>query len=922
MNKLLSFILIKILLLQNAFALPTPEGQEATFVTPDGNSFTYYDEDGNPLPFGTKVFLGLDGRGGSILNENGLNTGRMAYDSPENATYWSQRKEQSAQMASMGFVAGPAVVGPVGPNAASSAVVIGSGSAARGDSNASLDLDEDSQVDISQLTEESYNEISFELITLIFGALEIGSKSCKPAGEIIPPSLSSFWKEVKTYSSSEKERDALLNDRVKFIEGKIAALTGPGSGGRELQIEAIQAQIDMVNASIDSLGGTGFYSLDGKASQSRKIARIPLREKLILAAIASQEKNSNENLKTVTAYKEKLIKNGLESALKIAEAACERKTKKLIETCTEEQNNEETAQEKTCTTEEKEVLDPVKGCEIVKKTIPELRTGPVQAYGEIYLIKRIPSREINEKMNKLEQTILTIIQELPKSDDPKFNWNQPLNTGIEEMKIARKESGAICPGNSKENLAKAVAEAVGNNITNPAMLPVGMAQALVPNLVDNAKISNSAISFLTSMGITSEEEAKNTVYPKPLAPGEVAPKIKTAAQIASENFMEAWNLADQIIGQGAYRGDYFKEISSKAKILMALDQKKLNEQLVQKAKLEKYLTDIKKALQKSNGVSGGNKSLANNSSAGQKENSSAVPSAQANETNLNSSGQSATIVATASNYSSNSIAGVNNLDVSSLRVVAPGGPTSPKVDLGYRSTNNRSVVRNPFGISSNALSSAEKNLKNSSKNNKLAKTYLESSVGSKTIEKRDADNSSSFNNKLKNSFDKLKAEQSSKSLIKLAAIATPFSENASDTQALPYSNSDYQISSKLKSGNNFSNYGSNSDDEGYASSSSNTSSKKYKVTEKTTSSQSKENINAKSAEEKNKKALNHSTNNSNNEEKVQNKRILANAIKAKKHKSEELYTTNEDDSLFGRITKAYIRNFEKVNDIEEETEEE
>ncbi|MBC7538450.1 MAG: hypothetical protein H7281_06495 [Bacteriovorax sp.] len=47
-------------------------------------------------------------------------------------------------------------------------------------------------------------------------------------------------------------------------------------------------------------------------------------------------------------------------------------------------------------------------------------------------------------------------------------------------------------------------------------------------------------------------------------------------------------------------------------------------------------------------------------------------------------------------------------------------------------------------------------------------------------------------------------------------------------------------------------------------------------------------------------------------ESLENSRILAQSITAKNTKSRELYLPKEDDSLFEVVTKAYIRNFEKV----------
>ena len=78
----------------------------STYCLSNNSCFTYYDIDGFPLAPGTKVFLGLDGRGGTIMDDQGHSTGVMAYDSPETASYWKQRAEDSSNS---GFCVGPSV---------------------------------------------------------------------------------------------------------------------------------------------------------------------------------------------------------------------------------------------------------------------------------------------------------------------------------------------------------------------------------------------------------------------------------------------------------------------------------------------------------------------------------------------------------------------------------------------------------------------------------------------------------------------------------------------------------------------------------------------------------------------------------------------------------------------------------------------
>lgn len=63
----------------------TSDDPENSTYSNDRGSFTYYDLDGNPLPPGTRIFLGLDGRGGSLMDDEGHSTGEMGFDTRERA---------------------------------------------------------------------------------------------------------------------------------------------------------------------------------------------------------------------------------------------------------------------------------------------------------------------------------------------------------------------------------------------------------------------------------------------------------------------------------------------------------------------------------------------------------------------------------------------------------------------------------------------------------------------------------------------------------------------------------------------------------------------------------------------------------------------------------------------------------------------
>ncbi len=897
MKKVSTLITILSLLSPSLYAESTPAGAQATFVAPDGKSHTYYDINGKALPMGTRIFLGFDGRGGSILDESGRATGQLAYDSAERASYWRDREVQSTAQTSMGFVAGPAVFGPVG-----------SGSSASG------------PINVSEVAydEAAYNEINYQLVVLIYGANEIGAKSCKGVDGEQPASLSNWWKAVKTYAASEAKRDLLLRDRVNFMQGKLQALTESKGQGKELQIEAIQAQIDLLNASIDSIAGSSFYSADGKGGQASGSGRIPIREKLILAALESNDKNSTENNKTVKAYKETLIENGLDASLKVAEEACQRKTKKKETTCETVQTSpghgmeSEATSEEVCTEVEKEVLDPVPGCEIVKSTIPELRSGPVQAYGEIYLLPRIPSKEINDKMGKLEVTVQSTITGLPKSDDAKYDWSTPMENGIKQMIEARKKSGAICPGNTKETLSKAVAEAISKNISNPSMLPAGIAVAAAGFAVDHAAVSKSAAGFLMAMGFaSSEDQAKEMVNPKPLKEGEQAPITKSQGQVASENFVETWNVVDQIIGQAGNRGAYFGEISNKASQLMIMDKSKLNDLMNQKAKLEKYLVELKKALENPTGTKN---TLANNIAAPATPTKSPVQLGVNNVTTIGTAGSSE-----GGNIQTIKVGAAQNsaiMDTAQFRTVAAGGPADPKIDFGYTALPNGTVMKNSLGLSSNAISSADKFNSSALANNKKTKQMLTQTFTGPTAGTSGSNKVSSFKESMDKSFTKVKSQPGSGELYKTAAIASPFDIGGDSSLK---SLSDTNPYSKNSGPNNGGFY--NNDSPSYSGGGTLSS----RVTVSSSSSKSSSSDKGKGAGPR--EGASSLTSGSKragykSEESLRNARILADSIRAKRAKGTEQFVSDEEDSLFSRVTKAYIRNYEKVEDTSLELSEE
>ncbi len=276
------------------------------------------------------------------------------------------------------------------------------------------------------------DNLNFQLVSLIWGVTEPGEKTCKPTDTNHTKPLVTWWSVAKNYMKDEKTRDQILQSRVELIKTLMNALLSAKS--EAMQIEAIKLQIESVNAYIDSVSGEGVFSLDENKDAAMKTARIPSRENLLLGLMEANNENTKNNLENIEKYN--ALIDGITKSRTIAADACKR-TKKVQECIT-------TDGIETCN--EKIEPDPVPGsCEMAEKYLTVYERGPVKDYSTLYLMKAVPSKKLNEKLNRLEDIQAQMISYLPVSNDKKWDWTTPLITPQKEMKKSRKKFGIMCP---------------------------------------------------------------------------------------------------------------------------------------------------------------------------------------------------------------------------------------------------------------------------------------------------------------------------------------------------------------------------------------------------------------------------------------------------------------------------------------------
>jgi len=339
----------------------------------------------------------------------------------------------------------------------------------------------------------SYATKNFEFASFAWGTQEIGSKMCEPAGEELTKSLEKWFELVDNYLKKEKSRDQVLNYGIELLNKRILDLKTTNKPFN-LQVESIQIQLSTSQLSIDSLK-----------------TRIELRNKLKIGLLDVLKKSAAEKKKWKDTYSKIFLKAGLGASLESAKKACSLKT-------------------------------PVKGCDEAIAQINNLINESSRDYLELYNEEAIASKDLNDRLDKLEIKMAETIKAIPASDDKDFDWHKSMSTGLDKMIEIRTGQGLICPPvKDKDNKDN-----------------------------KDIKISLDSLVYLKALGVTEE-------------------LLSLKDKAKEKEMREIWKKADQVIGQSGQRDVYYKSVLDLLTILNQIDVDKIEEIKLNMAKLTKQL---------------------------------------------------------------------------------------------------------------------------------------------------------------------------------------------------------------------------------------------------------------------------------------------------------------------------------------------
>ncbi len=505
------------------------------------------------------------------------------------------------------------------------------------------------------------------------------------------------------------------------------------------------------------------------------------------------------------------------------------------------------------------------GCER-KKTVSECTTDASGVESCTTVEKKDPVSGCDvaqEKYPELQEGAFKKYKELYFSQAP----SEELNTKMGKLEATMKSTLKEIPPSDDANfdwttpMEKAIAETIKSRKNSGIICPNSAGSGDMPG-----KVSAGAKSFLSSIGTTD------------------------LSSDVTSTFTSSWNTADTVVGQPGLRPAYFSYVKERIGELISMDEAYLSRAVSTRKKYTDYAADVKAAT----GSGGG--SVTN---PGSNSGSSTTPkttdikaigikdgSAAGNGSNLNSPlalGSYTTIDSNTASVGSSTIGKDQAKSTATLSKTAGG-------DLGAMAVEQSElkIIRND-----KAAQGGRKLVAPSTSESKIA-----SSENGKSGSKKDSASVSSrftrSNDKKLDQVSKLVSEKIDSNFKKLSEV-----EGIKEV----YKAASYH-SSGLNQGYETTAYDSNNSDAAKVVKS------KYKNTYQPITLQRS---NAKSAVEIVKTSRSRAKAHSADEE------VLSQAIKAKKMKKRDLYEATADDSLFGLVTKAYIRSYEKVGvDYEEE----
>ena len=721
------------------------------------------------------------------------------------------------------------------------------------------------------LSVEDAKKLQLKLAAHLYAIRTIVPPSCLPVREAYPKSAAAWFNEVKTYMAAEKMREKIVKDRTEIMKTYSNTISF-SSGDSSAQVKAIDLQLDASNLIIDSLSGSSLFSKDNKATEARASSKIAWTESLLSQTLKSIAIAADEDLALVDAYK--LCSTGISSSIAISSKACARKKK--VQKCENEK----------CVEVEED--DPVPGsCELSKTQLPALNSGPMSDLYKLYSIKEVPSKTLNERFVRANDSMNTLIASYPISNVKEYDWTTPL-LNCQEKALGKilKSNGVACAANklTGDNAPEAVTIGDSSEAKTEAKSETGL-KLPVP-----AKITENLKEHFTEMGLSEEDTKEGVAY-----------------------FNEIWSKDDLSMGQSNIRINYLDKMAIILEEAIQEDRIKLAGLLAERQKVLDYSAKVKNmflagsscssaaAISAASGVSNAGGSAVNTLSvvANEVSQKSVTENSASGKINLGAPANGIKAVA-AQDYSKMAIANVNQV-------------LSNKVGLSQIS-NNRLSFSDPSiysnrikaglatggitaglssGVSYAAHQNAEIKSTKDSINKKLTLKRLAISGNSQLVAAiaDSAQKSEKYNN------NKKKNKSTSSSSTKYASLSPGLSNVSAALASM-----DKKYSTKTTSLTRATS----------VTPALNKSSSTSKVTTSSSSRASETSTRVKSVSNAPKELT------PEEESILADKARIKDAILAVKSDKRDSYTPTEDDSLFEIVTKAHLRNYEKVTVEEKE----
>ncbi|AUN97721.1 hypothetical protein C0V70_06265 [Bacteriovorax stolpii] len=240
--------------------------------------------------------------------------------------------------------------------------------------------------------DEKYQKANKEFELILKAAQDVGAAECKTDKGELPRSAYLWFNEGKRLLGNEERNYNLFNSEIARIQKKMQA-----TGGSELQAESLLILSQIHTLEINFLNGR-----NGRI-QARKDFMTEFKN----AKISAQ----SEEKKWLKTFDTTVMEEGLQSALSVAQKACD---------------------------------DKIKGCEEAKTQI-QLSIAMAATYKGLYLRKNIPSKTANEDLKNKELLLLTSVSMIPAPSDSNYDWKSPAMKVVTPMMEERQRLGVHCP---------------------------------------------------------------------------------------------------------------------------------------------------------------------------------------------------------------------------------------------------------------------------------------------------------------------------------------------------------------------------------------------------------------------------------------------------------------------------------------------